>query len=203
MLDCCALKLRKHRLGSNRSALQKGSLSDSQIPVVTPVPSRRLWVFRFSAIILGPLVVLGSVELALRLAGYGYPTSFFLQTRIHGHEFYVPNAKFTFQFFSAAQARPSLPIRVAADKPANAYRIFLFGESAANGDPDPTFGMGRYLQVLLSERFPKTDFEMLCVAITGINSHTILPIARECARHQGDLWLVYMGNNEMVGPFGA
>jgi tetratricopeptide (TPR) repeat protein len=153
--------------------------------------------------ILGPLVVFGSLELVLRLAGYGYPTSFLLRTRIRGHDFYVPNARFTFRFFSAAQARPALPIRIAADKSTNAYRIFLFGESAANGDPDPTFGVGRYLQVLLRERFPGTDFEVLCVAITGINSHAILPIARECARHQGDLWLVYMGNNEMVGPFGA
>src|SRR5207253_10744311 len=31
----------------------------------------------------------------------------------------------------------------------------------------------------------------------------LVPIARECARRQGDVWLVYMGNNEMVGPFGA
>jgi tetratricopeptide (TPR) repeat protein len=173
------------------------------VPVVAFVSSRRLWLLRLSAMILGPLVVFGSVELALRLAGYGYATSFFLRTRIHGHEVYVPNAKFTYRFFPARQARPSLPILMAADKPTNSYRIFLFGESAANGDPDPTFGMGRYLQVLLRERFPKTDFEVLCVAVTGINSHTILPIARECARHQGDLWLVYMGNNEMVGPFGA
>ena len=77
--------------------------------------------------ILGPLVVFGCVELVLRLAGYGYPTSFFLRTRIHGHEVYVPNAKFTYRFFSATQARPSLPILMAADKPTNSYRIFLFG----------------------------------------------------------------------------
>jgi len=101
--------------------------------------------------ILVPLVILGGAELGLRLAGYGYATSFFLPTRINGHDFYVPNAKFTFRFFSARLARPSLPIRMAADKSTNAYRIFLFGESAANGDPDPTFGMGRYLQVLLGE----------------------------------------------------
>ena len=151
--------------------------------------------------VLGPLVAFGSLELALRLAGYGYPTSFFLRTRINGHEFYVPNPRFTFRFFSATQARPPLPIRMATDKSTNTYRIFLFGESAAAGDPDPSYGVGRYLQVLLRERFPQTDFEVLCVAITGISSHTILPIARECVRHQGDLWLVYMGNNEMVGPF--
>ena len=39
--------------------------------------------------------------------------------------------------------------------------------------------------------------------MTAINSHAVLPIARECARHEGDLWIVYMGNNEMIGPFGA
>ncbi len=94
-------------------------------------------------------------------------------------------------------------LRMAAKKPANTYRIFVFGESAAMGDPDPTFGAWRYLQVLLRERFPGTDFEVVCVAMTAINSHVILPIARECARRDGDLWIIYMGNNEMVGPFGA
>jgi tetratricopeptide (TPR) repeat protein len=39
--------------------------------------------------------------------------------------------------------------------------------------------------------------------MTAINSHAILPIARECARRDGDLWVIYMGNNEMVGPYGA
>ncbi len=44
---------------------------------------------------------------------------------------------------------------------------------------------------------------MINLGITAINSHVILPIARKCARHDGDFWIVYMGNNEMVGPFGA
>ncbi|MGH9726845.1 MAG: tetratricopeptide repeat protein, partial [Candidatus Acidiferrales bacterium] len=59
------------------------------------------------------------------------------------------------------------------------------------------------MKVLLHERYPGVDFQVICVALTAIDSSTILPIARECARHQGDLWVVYMGNNEMVGPFGA
>ena len=79
----------------------------------------------------------------------------------------------------------------------------MLGESAALGDPEPAYGAGRYLEILLPERFPSEKFEVVNVAMTAINSHAILPIARECARHQGDLWIVYMGNNEMVGPFGA
>jgi tetratricopeptide (TPR) repeat protein len=158
---------------------------------------------RLFVMIFVPLLVMGGTELGLRLGGYGYDTGFFRRIQMNGRDFYVPNDKFSYQFFPPALARPILPVRFAAEKATNSYRIFLFGESAANGDPDPTYGVGRYLQVLLRERYPGTEFEVICVAITAIDSNAILPIARECARHQGDLWLIYMGNNEMVGPFGA
>jgi tetratricopeptide (TPR) repeat protein len=82
-------------------------------------------------------------------------------------------------------------------------RIFILGESAAMGDPEPAYAAGRYLQALLEARYPGTHFEVINTGITAINSHVILPIAPDCARHHGDLWIIYMGNNEMVGPFGA
>ncbi len=150
-----------------------------------------------------PLLFLGLLELGFRLSGYGYPTDFFLKTRINGQDYFVSNDRFGYRFFPPALARTPLALRLAANKPAHTFRIFVFGESAAMGDPDPSFGAWRYLQTLLRDRFPGTDFEVICVAMTAINSHAILPIARECARHDGDLWIVYMGNNEMVGPFGA
>jgi tetratricopeptide (TPR) repeat protein len=168
-----------------------------------PISRRRLWLMRLFAMIFVPLLVLGGAELGLRLAGYGYDTSFFRRIRIQGQDFYVPNEKFSYRFFPPAIARTTTPFRFAAKKATNSYRIFLLGESAAMGDPEPAYGVGRYLQVLLRERYPGTHFEVICVAVTAIDSNVILPIARDCARHQGDLWLIYMGNNEMVGPFGA
>ena len=92
---------------------------------------------------------------------------------------------------------------MSAEKEPGTFRIFIFGESAALGDPRPNYGAGCYLEALLAERFPGAKFEIVNTSITAINSHVILPIAQECARRAGDLWLVYMGNNEMVGPFGA
>jgi tetratricopeptide (TPR) repeat protein len=59
------------------------------------------------------------------------------------------------------------------------------------------------LEVLLSERFPARKFEVINVSVVAINSHAILPIAQECASKEADLWLVYMGNNEMSGPYGV
>lgn len=150
-----------------------------------------------------PLALVCALELGLRLSGYGYPTSFFLQTKIGGQDYFVPNDKFGWRFFPPALARTPAPQRMAVKKPPHAFRIFVFGESAAMGDPDPSYGTWRYLQALLRERCPGTDFEVICVAMTAINSHAILPIARECARRDGDLWVVYVGNNEMVGPLGA
>jgi tetratricopeptide (TPR) repeat protein len=115
----------------------------------------------------------------------------------------VENEKFGYRFFPPEMARSPAPVVMSANKDTNTYRIFLLGESAALGDPAPAFGAGRYLEVLLQERFPARRFEVICVAMTAINSHAILPIARECARHHGDCWIIYMGNNEMSGPFGA
>ncbi len=170
---------------------------------VSSVSRRRLWFMRLAAMIFIPVLILGGIEIGLRLTGYGYDTGFFRRIQIDGHDYYVPNEEFSNRFFPPAIARKTLPFRFEAGKAANSYRIFLFGESAAMGDPEPTYGVGRYLEVLLRERYPGTDFQVICVALTAIDSSTILPIARECARHQGDLWLIYMGNNEMVGPFGA
>jgi tetratricopeptide (TPR) repeat protein len=164
---------------------------------------RRLWIMRLFAMTFIPLIILGGIELGLRLGGYGYPTDFFSRIQIDGQNFYVPNEKFSSRFFPPAIARTTTPFRFPAGKDTNSYRIFLLGESAAMGDPDPSYGMGRYLELLLRDRYPGTHFEVVSVAVTAVDSHVILPIARDCARHQGDLWVIYMGNNEMVGPFGA
>ncbi len=88
-------------------------------------------------------------------------------------------------------------------KPPALIGSLSMGESAALGDPEPAFGAGRYLEVLLRERFPQGKIRGNQCRHDRHQFHAILPIARECARQDGDLWIVYMGNNEMVGPFGA
>jgi tetratricopeptide (TPR) repeat protein len=199
-LESTNLKPKKHFPKKARSKNEKNVAPEKS---ASKIPPGRLWLFRIFAAVVIPLLVIAGLEVGLRLSGYGYPTSFFLKAKIGGVDYYVPNDRFGYRFFPPALARTPVPQRMPVKKPANTYRVFVFGESAAMGDPDPTFGAWRYLQVLLRERFPGTDFEVVCVAMTAINSHAILHIARECARHDGDLWIIYMGNNEMVGPFGA
>jgi tetratricopeptide (TPR) repeat protein len=168
-----------------------------------PISPGRRWLFRLIAALLLPLMAFALLEGALRLAGYGYATSFFKRVPAGDQDLLINNEAYGARFFPPELARFSGPIRMAANKPPSTYRIFILGESAAMGDPEPAFGASRYLEVLLREHFPAQKFEIVNVSITAINSHVILPIARACARQHGDLWIIYMGNNEMVGPFGA
>lgn len=149
-----------------------------------------------------PLFLLLLLEVTLRVTGFGHPTRFFIDDPEGDGTSLVTNHRFTHRFFPPALARGIIPYRLSRDKPDGVYRIFVFGESAANGDPEPAFGFSRYLELLLESRFPGTDFEIICTAITAINSHVILPIARDSAAIEADLWIVYMGNNEVIGPYG-
>jgi tetratricopeptide (TPR) repeat protein len=153
--------------------------------------------------LLVPLLFLLILEAGLRLAGFGHPVSFFLSTKINGQDCFVENDRFGWRFFGPERARNPFPFVIEKIKPPETIRVFVFGESAAYGDPQPEFGLCRVLQALLEGRFPDKHFEVINTAMTGINSHVILPIARDCAGKNAGFWVIYMGNNEVVGPYGS
>lgn len=158
--------------------------------------------FIFSLILLClPFFLLILLELALRWSGYGYPTSFILTYTHNGKEYFIENQYFGWRFFPKSMARTPEPFMVEAKKPSDTIRIVVFGESAALGDPHPPFGFSRVLEVLLSEVRPDIKFEVINVSMTAINSHVIAQIAKDCVKLNADYWLIYMGNNEVIGPF--
>ena len=164
---------------------------------------RRLWAFRLVTALAGPVIVLGAVEAGLRLAGAGHPAAFTVACTSRGRPAFCDNYRFTEPFFPPGASRAPPAIAFPAAKEPGTYRIFVLGESAALGDPDPAWGFSRYLEVLLRDQYPGVRFEVVDAATTAVNSHVLLPIARDLARHQPDLFVVYAGNNEVVGPFGA
>jgi tetratricopeptide (TPR) repeat protein len=56
--------------------------------------------------------------------------------------------------------------------------------------------------LLLNEHASGKSFEVINAAVTAMNSHVVRRIAQDCAGHQPDLFIVWMGNNEVVGPYG-
>ena len=168
----------------------------------TPKPSRRRkWLFRIVLTVFAPAAFLVLIEVGLRIGGYGYRTSYFIE--VPGSDVYAANNQFSLRFFPKSLQRLPWAVYLAKTKPAGAYRIFVMGGSAAQGVPDPAYGFARILETMLAETFPGATFEVAVTAMTAINSHVVLPIARDCAKHEPDLFVVLLGNNEVVGPFGA
>ena len=167
------------------------------------ISSGKRRVFRWVAALGIPFVVLLGVELALRLLGYGYPTHFFVPAGNGSPGLYRENPRFGWRFFPRRLARAPDPVLLSRAKSPGTIRVFVFGESAALGDPVPAYGFSRILRELLEARCPGTKFEVVNVSMTAINSHVVLPIARDCVPFNADLWIIYMGNNEVIGPFGA
>src|SRR5437667_4017196 len=85
----------------------------SKPPAVT---RRKLWLFRIIAAVVVPIVCLLLVELALRLVGFGYPTSFLLSSRrssfqnsntpaFQSAKAWVQNNQFGWRFFGRQLSR--------------------------------------------------------------------------------------------------
>jgi tetratricopeptide (TPR) repeat protein len=152
--------------------------------------------------VLVPLVLLGLIESGLRISGYGFDASPMISRDLNGRRATGENFRYPWRFFPREISREFDPFLFIDEKPPDTYRIFILGSSAAQGVPDGAFAFGRVLEVMLRESFPRIKFEVINAALTAVNSHAVLPIARACVKHQADLLVVYMGNNEVVGPYG-
>ena len=159
-------------------------------------------VKRLALIVLGPLVALGGAELAFRVFDIGFPTSFLIPRDIDGRRVYVDNQFFGYRFFPQRMTRTPAAIVIEKKKAPDVVRVFVLGESAAMGEPQSEYGLGRFLEILLADRVPGKRFEVVNAAMTAINSHVIAEIARDLAVFKPDFFVVYMGNNEVVGPYG-
>ena len=167
------------------------------------IAGRRLWLFRIIALTIFPILLLLLAEFSLRIAGYGFSPYAIIKCQVNGRDAYCDNVKFGWRFFPQNIARESEPFIFPAEKPDNTYRIFILGASAAQGTPEPAFNFGRILQKMLEDKYPEVNFEIINTAMTAINSHVVLKIAKDSARYDPDLFIVYLGNNEVTGPYGA
>jgi tetratricopeptide (TPR) repeat protein len=193
-------------MAGNRERNRRGGGRSARAPKAKPASAKvnrslPIWLARGLALLL-PLPLLVVVELGLRMGGYGYPTDFFIASEHNDQPVWIENARFGWRFFPRGIARAPRAQLIPRNKPEGTIRVFVFGESAAEGDPEPAYGFSRILRVLLEEQDPEQPYEVINVAMTAINSHAIRTIARQCAKMEGDFWIVYAGHNEAIGSFG-
>jgi len=202
-------KSRRRSKRKKRGQREKGPLGTQQFPqeetVADKQPSRgsTLWLFRLAALFIVPALVLIGLEIGLRIFDYGVPAGFTFRQKIDGQQRVLSNPYFTWRFFAPQLAREINHFSLPVEKADGVYRIFVIGGSAAQGTPDPAYGMTRMLDAMLRDQYPGVDFDVINAAITAVNSHVVLPIARDCSRLGADLFIIYLGNNEVVGPYGA
>ena len=158
---------------------------------------RRVWFFRALAAFLVPVLFFTLLEFGLVQANFGYSTDFFISSK--DGKRWIENPKFAWQFYSPDSHLRPHPFSFVRDKATDTIRIFALGESATLGTPESAYGFVRILERMLSIAFPDQEFEVLNAAMPGINSHLIRSIAEDCSDLDPDLFLVYMGNNELVG----
>ena len=142
------------------------------------------------------------LECILRVVGYGETTHFLVRREVASKAYFTPNRAFYQQFTALPLDRimtwDDLDFQVPEIKAPGAYRIFVFGSSAIYG----TRSSARILEMMLRDYAPSANWEVYNAACPGMNSHVTFQAARACATLEPDLFLVYMGNNEAVGPFG-
>ena len=164
-------------------------------------PGRRYWPQIASAVVV-PILLLGTIEGGLRLFGVGFPADLTVPCTVKGQAASCYNLFFPAPFFPPGMIKTPQAYSIPVDKPQGTYRIFVLGESAAMGDPDPAYSFSRYLEVMLRQRNPAMKFEVVNTGSVAINSHVLLPIAEGLAQQRPDLFIIYSGNNEVVGPYG-
>ncbi len=165
-----------------------------------PTPASIRWLARGLLAIGAPLVLLLVIEGVLRISGYGVPTDLFIPDVKPG--FYRTNPHFTAPYFPAQFDITPLNFRIARSKEAGHLRIFVLGESAVRGTPEPGFGFASQLGPQLRAAYPGRSIEVYNLGIVAINSHVVYQVAQQVLAFQPDLLVVYMGNNEVVGPYG-
>lgn len=158
----------------------------------------------YALLALSPLAILGLIELGLRLAGYGEDLSLFV-TLEKNQNYWITNPNVGRRYFLRRDFLPATSYDAfLKQKPANAFRIFVLGESAAAGFPHLNNGVfSRMLREHLQQARPDLRIEMVNLALPAVSSYALLDFADELAGCAPDAVLIYAGHNEFYGAFGS
>jgi len=160
------------------------------------------WIKRLGLLLGALLTLLIVLELASYLFYPGHSTRFLVSNESKSESAWIDNQFFPYRFTSSRIAEPPLPI-VALKEPAeNSIRVCLLGGSVAMGAPDPSFGVGRQLELMLQSRYPDRPVEVINMSLHGGNTHVLREVVRDLKRLNPDAVVVMTGNEEVAGPYG-
>lgn len=153
-------------------------------------------------LILLPLVFLIIIEFFLRAIDFGYN---FEQWVDAGQEKFVINPNIGRKYFTSGGFNPNTIEDVFDQyKKENSFRVFILGGSSAQGFPyNPMGSFSRYIRKRLEIVYPNTKIEVVNIAMTAVNTYTILDLLPGVLEQKPDLILIYAGHNEYYGALGV
>jgi hypothetical protein len=115
------------------------------------------------------------LEFFLQIFGYGADYSVFTKAYSAYPDYLFLNPNITHKYFTNVSAPPTTiadPFR--EKKSANAYRVFVLGESSVAGWPYvPNASFPRILKRKLQLYYPESEIEVINLGISAINSYTL------------------------------
>jgi len=172
-----------------------------------PLRGARRWLFTGISFCL-PFLVIVAVEATLRLAGWGgYPAFLRAAGRLpSGETLCLVEPAAAKPYFFANPQRPGYADQstLVMPKPPGTVRIFLMGESAAKGYPQPrNLSMGAFLEQMLNSVWTGRQAEVISLGTTAVASFPLVYQVRDALRFSPDLFIFYTGNNEFFGAYGT
>jgi len=163
----------------------------------------------FALITVGlPFLGLLGLEAVLRLFGWGgYPAWIREAGKLPSGEsvcFVEPAA--AEPYFFANPTRVGYPDQsdLLMPKPPGTVRVFLVGESAAKGFPQPrNLAVSAFLQAMLADACPGREIEVINLGTVAVASFPLVYQVRDALRFAPDLFVFYTGNNEFFGAYGT
>ncbi len=178
-------------------------------PPSEPVGPRPLSPARYALYValtlLVPVLLWLVVEGGLRLFDPDGGLPLFVQAAEGEGRYLTANPLVARRYF-AGEKNPPKPTTdlFAAQRPANSFRIFVLGESAAAGFPYPANGsFSRLLQDALRDVLTGDSVEVVNLGIAATNSYTMQDLVGEVVAAHPDAVLVYAGHNEYYGALGV
>lgn len=154
-----------------------------------------------------PLLFCGFAELVLRVFSLGgYPPIIRKTGLVNNGTLVITDPAGAGSWFFANPGRPGYNEQYCFldPKPANAIRIFLVGESAIKGYPQPrNLASSAFLQTMLQDAAPERMVEVINLGTTAVASFPVLGITTEALDFQPDLVVVFAGHNEFFGTYGV
>ncbi len=151
-----------------------------------------------------PFLFLVILEIFLRLFNYGTNLDLFVPYDVDG-EYLRFNRSASQRYFNNSQFAPIGNQELfKRQKDGRTFRIFVLGESTTIGYPYFHNGsFHRWLQYRLMQTYPDSNFEIINLSLTAVNSYTVLGFSKEVVHYEPDAVLIYTGHNEYYGALGV